>query len=118
MGLHHFTVDTNEPEVLDCPSDITKTVKVGSFGTVADWKEPSAVGASGNVSLLIKTHSPGELFPIGNTTVSYVFVDASFNMATCYFAVVVIQGNFNNMPAFLVYQGIPCHCNVECLIFI
>ena len=83
---------------------------MGSFGTIAAWKEPSAVDASGNATLLIKTHSPGELFPVGNTSVSYVFVDSAFNMARCYFEVFVITGNFYNLP--------DCLCNYHLFIFI
>ena len=88
----YFTVDTKAPEVLDCSSNITQNVEAGLIGTVVTWKEPSAVDASGNVTLLIKTHSPGQFFPVGNTLVSYVFVDSLFHVATCCFFVLVTSG--------------------------
>ena len=89
-----ITGDTNAPEILECPSNIDGTVEAGSPGSIVTWKEPSAVDVSGNATLLIKTHSPGEFFHVGNTSVSYVFVDYANNMATCRFYVFISMGKW------------------------
>ena len=87
-------MDTNAPEVLGCSANITASVEAGSFGAIVTWKEPSAVDASGNATLLIKTHSPGDFFHVGNTSISYVFVDYANNMATCRFFVSISMGKW------------------------
>ncbi|XP_072045211.1 hyalin-like isoform X2 [Amphiura filiformis] len=81
-------VDAKRPEIMHCPSDIFTDVEIGSSGTVVTWTEPSITDDSGNVTLLVKTHSPGAQFGIGRTTVTYLFADSSDNMATCNFHII------------------------------
>ncbi|XP_072046539.1 hyalin-like [Amphiura filiformis] len=80
------TEDTIAPIVIDCPSDVVDKVE-GSMSTSVQWKDPSATDASGNVTLLVKTHQPGEKFGIGTSNVMYIFADPSNNMAYCTFSV-------------------------------
>ena len=75
---------------MSCPSDIIIDVEIGSIGTPVTWTEPFATDASGNVTLIAKTHSSGGLFSVGTTTVAYLFVDLSNNIAACSFQ---IMGN-------------------------
>ncbi|XP_072045668.1 hyalin-like isoform X2 [Amphiura filiformis] len=84
-----ISVDTKAPEILECPSDIFKTIEAGLFGSIVTWKEPLVTDASGNTTLLVKKHSSGAFFTIGNTSVTYVFVDPSNNMATCKFHITI-----------------------------
>ncbi|XP_072046102.1 hyalin-like [Amphiura filiformis] len=84
-----INVDTKAPEILQCPANIVQTIEAGSYGSVVFWKDPVVVDASGNVSLLIQSHSSGEIFPVGKTIVTYMFTDPSNNLATCSFIVII-----------------------------
>lgn len=43
------------------------------------------------------THSPGDLFMLGMTNVSYLFQDAQGNSLACKFVVTVVAGKKYNM---------------------
>ena len=79
---------------MDCPSDISSNIEMGSEGNTVRWKEPSAIDLSGNVSLLLQTHSPGDLFTIGSSNVIYMFDDFSHNTAVCSFVVSIKPGKY------------------------
>ena len=75
-----------------CIDDVSRTIPIGSFGVVIDFTEPTATDNSGSVSVRSRSHSPGQFFQTGTTTVTYVFVDLSGNTAECVFNVIVIEG--------------------------
>ena len=56
------------------------------------WNEPTASDNSGVVSLASRTHAPGAFFAVGNTDVTYRFVDGSGNSASCTFTISVEEG--------------------------
>ena len=70
-----------------------KAKKVDSLSYKLTWIEPSAEKPFDNVTLLAKTHSPDDLFPVGSTNVVYFFVDSSFNLAVCNFTLHVDANN-------------------------
>ncbi|XP_072046222.1 hyalin-like [Amphiura filiformis] len=84
-------VDTTPPLVWNCPSDIQRTIEIGTSDINVWWNEPSAFDESGRVSDSNATHKSGQLFTVGMTTVSYIFVDSSNNIAVCDFHVIVDQ---------------------------
>ena len=77
---------------MNCPSDISIDIEIGSSDTSVSWLEPSAYDESGNVTLLVKTNSPGDRFGIGTSTVIYLFADPSNNMASCDFKITAQSG--------------------------
>ncbi|XP_041471817.1 hyalin-like isoform X1 [Lytechinus variegatus] len=82
--VHHvFTQDTIPP-TLTCPN----TTVIGN-GAVVRWQTPTATDNSGGV-YLSSTHSVGDYFPLGNTTVTYTARDASGLQSNCSFIVEVI----------------------------
>ena len=83
--------DKRAPTISNCPTSDMISEIAGSSITVS-WIEPTAVDDAGNATLLVKTHSPGEVFEVGSTTVLYMFVDSSNNIASCTFAVKVRHG--------------------------
>ena len=87
-------MDKKKPTIVSCPSDIdTGTdIEEGSAGVSVTWLEPSVTDESGNVTLLVKSHAPGDIFGSGNTTVTYLYADPSNNLATCTFQVVTRKG--------------------------
>ena len=83
-----YSVDTTPP-VIACTNNVNTNVNLGQAGTTVSWVEPTATDNSGTANLASQTHQPGTFFPLGTTTVTYRFVDASGNSATCSFDVTV-----------------------------
>ena len=91
------TVIDNEPPVLVCPPNVTVFTTPGNCDAPAEWDIPE-VGADSapslndncpNPMITGSTHNPGDIFPIGSTTVTYTAVDASGNTTECSFEVIV-----------------------------
>lgn len=83
-------MDTTPPQVT-CPNDVTVQVLSGNEGSIVTFTNPSAVDNFGDVFIVgdIEWYS-GFYFPLGETTVEYVFSDDAGNTATCIFCVAVI----------------------------
>ncbi|XP_072022697.1 hyalin-like [Amphiura filiformis] len=100
MYIIFTTADTVSPTITNCPSDIIANVEEGSMSASVSWTEPSAIDASGNVTLIVKTHESGERFGIGANTVMYIFADPANNLAFCTFAI-KITSNESRAPTIL-----------------
>ncbi|XP_071797495.1 uncharacterized protein [Asterias amurensis] len=83
--------DTTPPTITNCPAHVNDSVPLGSAsaGVKVLWLEPEAIDDTGATPLGQSTHRPGETFPIGDTSVSYVFTDTSGNQGFCNFTVTV-----------------------------
>ena len=113
MSLSPYKDDTIPPTILNCPSDIHTTLATGALSVNVSWIEPTAEDASQNVTLLFKTHTPGQSFGIGTTSVIYQFADASNKIAVCHFCVNVTgnlkTGNiFNYLRTYFTF-----YCNIK-----
>ncbi len=89
-----FTVTVNDkeaPTIGNCPANIT--VQTGTGNTTCSkqvsWTEPTATDNCGGVINVQKNHSPGDIFNVGTTQVTYTFTDAANNQKTCTFNVTV-----------------------------
>ncbi|NOJ92074.1 HYR domain-containing protein [Corallococcus coralloides] len=85
-----FTVtvrDTAAP-VLSCGADVIAEA-TGRNGTAVDFVAPSAVDGVTAVPVLVLSHEPGALFPLGTTRVSAEATDAAGNIGQCAFTVTV-----------------------------
>jgi hypothetical protein len=95
--------DNTAPVLAGCPSTINVATGAGatSCNAVATWTEPTATDnctASANL-VWTKSHTPGSVFPVGTTTVSYTATDDNGNVsATCSFNVIVTD---NTAPLFV-----------------
>ena len=87
-----MSVDTTPPIIQSCPSDIDKDIELSSSDTPVFWNPPIASDLSGNVSLVSQSHSPGQRFSAGRTSVLYRFADGRGNEATCTFTIVIKEG--------------------------
>ena len=96
--MHHVISekDTIPPTITSCPSSEinSKIMGASDIATTVSWIEPSASDESGNVTLIVKTHSSGQMFKVGSTTVMYMFADSSNNIASCTFGVTVSRGKY------------------------
>lgn len=87
-----FTVtvqDTTNPQIQGCPppeADPNGVIHVEACGSTAvTWTAPTASDACGVT--LTATNNPGDLFSVGQTTVTYTATDTYGNTATCSFIV-------------------------------
>ena len=83
-----FLVDTTPPTIEGCPPDINEVIELGSPDPAVVWIEPIATDLS-PVMTLSQSNQPGMTFPVGTTTVTYIFADSSGNTAVCSFDVIV-----------------------------
>lgn len=64
------------------------------MSTAAFWSEPTATDVSGTATLQSRSHAPGDQFNLGATQVMYIFSDASGNIETCLFTIIVNAGMY------------------------
>ena len=86
-----FTITVNgvgPPQISDCPGPITQGTDADVCEAQVSWIEPTA-SDEGSVVSFTSTHSPGSIFPLGTTTVTYTATDNDGNTTTCSFDVVV-----------------------------
>ena len=81
------TVNDTEAPVANCPADITLSNDPGQCGAVATWMFSSSDNCA--VATVSSTHSSGDFFPVGTTTVTYTVTDVNGNITTCSFTVTV-----------------------------
>jgi hypothetical protein len=80
--------DTQAPVITLCPSNITQTTATTS--AQVNWQSPFVTDNCGLKTFIVNL-IPGLIFPLGNTTVSYVATDVFDNKSTCSFVVTVTQ---------------------------
>ncbi|XP_071824327.1 uncharacterized protein [Apostichopus japonicus] len=79
------------PPVVTCGPDITRQTPTSSGGLSVNFPECTATDDSGTVTLVSRTHNPGQFFAIGTTTeVTYTFTDGAGNRASGSFIITVI----------------------------
>jgi hypothetical protein len=71
-----------------CPSDISVSTDPATCSAVVTWTIPSAIATCGGLSIT-SSHSSGDAFPPGVTTVRYIATDLFANADTCEFTVTV-----------------------------
>lgn len=94
---YYSIVDTTPPTVNSCPTDVLINVELGETEGEATWTEPSSTDLSGTDQLVSRSRAPGTPFPLGDTTVTYLYTDDSGNTATCVFCVTVGTGKYPMM---------------------
>ena len=99
--LESFTItvnDTEKPQITNCPSGIVRTSDEGECTANVSWTEPTVSDNCSSVSNITwtKSHSPGDEFSVGETTVTYTARDEKGNVSdVCSFTVTV---NDNQKP--------------------
>jgi len=81
----------NIPPTLSCPANISVTTNplIEECGEYVDFNLPTTSDCNYDPSRLIYSASPGDLFPVGKTIVSFVAYDTDDNSATCAFTITV-----------------------------
>ncbi|MDT0644872.1 tandem-95 repeat protein [Zunongwangia sp. F363] len=92
--------DNEDPEI-ECIEDKEFTVEFGETGTAVEYVAPTATDNCGMGSFgLTAGFAPGDVFPVGKTTVTYTATDVNGNTATCSFIVNVIENADPEPPVF------------------
>ncbi|WP_242131768.1 LamG-like jellyroll fold domain-containing protein [Aestuariivivens marinum] len=79
--------DVTDPVLTNCPSNIILDNISGTCSNTATWTPPTA---SDNCSVtLTSSHTPGDTFNVGTTTVTYTATDPAGNTDTCSFTVTI-----------------------------
>ncbi len=80
-------IDTQLPEIINCPSNIRVDNDIDVCGAEVTWIVPTATDNCSTAPTITSTHNPGDVFPIGITIVEYLVEDTSGNRVTCSFEV-------------------------------
>ncbi|XP_017574246.1 sushi, von Willebrand factor type A, EGF and pentraxin domain-containing protein 1 isoform X1 [Pygocentrus nattereri] len=100
------TVIDMEPPLIDrCRSP--PTVEATDTETPVYWEEPQFSDNSGAHLNISSTHSSGDAFPVGETTVFYTATDSSGNNRTCEL-IVTVQGSECEQPYVPVNADFSC----------
>ena len=87
--MYQTAADNAPPVFENITQDITIIVEPGETQAMVTWTTPVATDASGEVTLT-SDYNPGDMFPVGTTTVTYMAVDFTGNTATQTFIVSVV----------------------------
>ncbi|KAL8203033.1 UNVERIFIED_CONTAM: Sushi, von Willebrand factor type A, EGF and pentraxin domain-containing protein 1 [Gekko kuhli] len=109
-----------EPPVIDkCRSP--PPIQVAEKEYRVTWDDPQFSDNSGAVSMVTKSHLPGDLFPKGETVVQYTATDSSGNNRTCEIHI-VIRGSPCEIPFTPVNGDFICredergvNCTLRCM---
>ncbi len=102
-----FTItitDNQLPVITNCPSNIVLNSSSNSCGAIANWVAPAISDNCPGV-VVTATHTSGETFPIGVTTVTYTATDASSNVSTCSFTITVSDNVAPVVPTLATLTG-------------
>ncbi|MEQ1911071.1 MAG: HYR domain-containing protein, partial [Vicinamibacterales bacterium] len=107
-------IDNQPPVISNCPSSFTFNSNSGNTSTcsqIVSWTPPTATDNCGtilNPVTVVASHTPGSVFPLGATTVTYVFTDTHNNSSTCSFVITVVD----NTPPLITQAA--ASSTVEC----
>ena len=100
--------DVTPPVITGCPVNINANNDPGVCTATVSWIEPTATDdCLGAMTYTTRNHAPGDVFPLGTTTVTYTFTDLASNTSTCSFNITVSD----NTPP--VISGCPADINVN-----
>jgi gliding motility-associated-like protein len=80
--------DTTAPSFSNCPANISVSNDNGDCGAIVSWTPPTAVDSCSGFTVT-SSHNPGDLFPLGTTTVTYVVTDVAGHTDSCSFDVTI-----------------------------
>jgi len=104
----NITVNSNgPPPITNCPADITVNTNPGACDAIATWTPPM-VEENCSATVTSNTHEPGDVFPIGTTTVTYIITDVNGLTNTCEFDVTV---NYDSNPTLACPTGVTVNAN-------
>ena len=92
--MTNLITDAEMPVISGMPANINQNTDANSATAAVSWTPPTTSDNSGQAVSLTSTHSPGDSFNIGTTTVTHTATDLYSNEATASFTVTV-NGKFS-----------------------
>lgn len=105
--------DVQAPVISNCQGDVTINNDANACGAVYNYSVPTASDNCG-VASFVGSHTSGQLFPVGTSTVTYVATDNAGNTDTCSFDVTVVDVQlpvFTNCPNNILVTNDPGMCS-------
>ncbi len=90
FGTQTVTVLDLEPPVIGNCQNLVYATDPGACGAVIRWSPPSTMDNCG-LATVTSNRRPGDFFPPGSTTVTYVVTDTSGNTNSCSFSVTIVD---------------------------
>jgi hypothetical protein len=87
--------DISVPELTSCPGDLVVEA-TGANGAAASWSLPTASDNCSQNAIIVTEENgleSGDMFPLGETTVTYELTDPNGNSAECSFTVTVLPAD-------------------------
>ena len=84
-------VDTQAPDVISCPTDITVNAFAGTCNATASWSEPVFDDNCDDALTITSNVNSGSNFTGGTSPVTYTATDDDGNSAQCNFNVIVVD---------------------------
>ncbi|MBK9191385.1 MAG: T9SS type A sorting domain-containing protein [Crocinitomicaceae bacterium] len=84
-------IDNEAPVISGCPSDISQDADLSGCSGNAAWIAPTASDVCVGSITPTASHTSGDLFTEGVTTVTYDFDDGNGNISTCSFDVEIVN---------------------------
>jgi gliding motility-associated-like protein len=81
-------LDTINPLISGCPANISQVIDAGNCTALVTWIAPTAADNC-TVDSLVSSHTPGDVFALGTTTVTYIAYDPEMNTDTCRFTITI-----------------------------
>jgi gliding motility-associated-like protein len=97
-------VDDQVPVITNCPANISVNSSSSNCGSTVTWTPPAISDNCPGVQYS-ESHSSGDFFPIGVTTVSYNATDVSGNISTCSFTITVVDNISPVIPTLATLTG-------------
>ncbi|XP_070543821.1 hyalin-like [Ptychodera flava] len=100
--------DSEAPTIESCPKNILTNAENGRNFSQVNWTEPIVADNSESEIEVEASHLSGDYFNIGQHTITYIFTDASENVANCSFLVQVNdteEPNFNGCPQSIMVEN-------------
>lgn len=105
--------DAQAPVISNCQSDVSINNDPNACGAVYNYSVPTATDNCG-IASFTGSHTSGQLFPVGTTTVTYIAVDNAGNADTCSFDITVNDVQlpvFTNCPNNILVVNDPGQCD-------
>lgn len=105
--------DVQDPVISNCQSDVTINNDPNICGAVYNYSIPTASDNCG-IASFVGSHTSGQTFPVGTTTVTYVATDNAGNTDTCSFDITVVDAQlpvFTNCPNNILVVNDPGQCS-------
>ena len=106
--------DTENPVINGTPSNITQSNDPDQCGAVVTWT-PATVSDNCPGSTISSDHQPGDVFPIGTTTVTYTATDAHGNSAASTSFTITVNDTqnpvINGTPSNITQSNDPGQCS-------